>query len=109
MKRFIKRKSPEQYKEFNSLIKKIKKIEKQDTLQEVDMMAGFCTAEVLRSAKDRKITKVQKEAILETIDSLQNCRRYYLENEDGTPDQDSAVHTPIATKRVNFVVGENEE
>ena len=109
MKRFTKRKGLEQYKEFNSLIKKIKKIEKQDTLQEVDMMAGFCTAEVLRSAKDRKITKVQKEAILETIDGLQNCRRYYLEYEDETPDQDSAIYTPTPMKPVNFIVGEKEE
>ena len=83
MKFFSKRADKGQYRNFSSMIKGIKKINVQDTMQEVDMMAGYWCATICRSEADKEITKKQKDALLEMVATLQDERRAYLENEPG--------------------------
>lgn len=84
---FKKKASIENCKEFRKVFKDIRYINKQSTLQETDMLAGFLLGITYEKRRQRKITENQKAALEEMIESAWKERREELENEDVMEEQ----------------------
>lgn len=84
---FKKKASIENCKEFRKVFKDIRYINKQSTLQETDMLAGFLLGITYEKRRQRKITENQKAALEEMIESAWKERRDELENEDVMEEQ----------------------
>ena len=84
---FKKKASIENCKEFRKVFKDIRCINKQSTLQETDMLAGFFLGITCEKRRQRKITENQKAALEEMIESAWKERREELENEDVMEEQ----------------------
>lgn len=79
--------SIENCKEFRKVFKDIRCINKQPTLQETDMLAGFLLGITYEKRRQRKITENQKVTLEEMIESVWKERREELENEDVMEEQ----------------------
>ena len=84
---FKKKASVENCKEFRKVFKDIRCINKQPTLQETDMLAGFLLGITYEKRRQRKITENQKVTLEEMIESAWKERREELENEDELEEQ----------------------
>lgn len=84
---FKKKESVENCKEFRKVFKNIRCINKQPTLQETDMLAGFLLGITYEKRRQRKITENQKVTLEEMIESAWKERREELENEDVLEEQ----------------------
>lgn len=84
---FKKKASVENCKEFRKVFKDIRCINKQPTLQETDMLAGFLLGITYEKRRQGKITKNQKVTLEEMIESAWKERREELEHEDELEEQ----------------------
>lgn len=80
---FKRRATTENYKEFRRVFGQIRKISTQGTMQEVDMTAAYLFGVVVERAAAGRLTRSQREALLEMIEAKQEERRGELEAEDG--------------------------
>ena len=87
MKFFKKRASIENYKEFKKVFSSIKTLSKQNTMQELDMAAGFMLGITAEKRISRKISEEQKTALEEMIESVWKERRQELEYADELEEQ----------------------
>lgn len=79
---FKKRATTENYREFRRVFSQIRKISTRETLQEVDMTAGYLCGIVQERAAAGRLTHPQREALLEMIEAKQEERREELEAEE---------------------------
>lgn len=79
---FRKRATTENYREFKKVFGQIRKISTRETMQEVDMTAGYLCGVVLERAAAGRLTHPQREALLEMIEAKQEERQKELETED---------------------------
>lgn len=82
MRLFRRKGTSENYKEFQVVFSQIRKIGTQATLQEVDMTAGYLVGVIEERTIAGRLTRSQREALLEMIEAKQQERREELEADE---------------------------
>lgn len=73
-----------QYKEFKKVFSQIKKLDKQNTLEELDMAAGFLLGVASEKEETKKITAGQYKTLVDMIEAIHNEKRTRLEKDEET-------------------------